>query len=406
MRKLTGLIVAILLLVSIVGCGSKDTYNTLPQDGEKEPTSIINGILKDVDLVSAGIVLTGYNGDMKLSPDGKMVVFSGYNFTNDYNLDSKVVLANLEKGEVKTFSDASRVLSWFPDNLKVLYVNDSGLKILDTSTGEHKTIAQDSWYGAISPDGNLVAYVQRGKGLFIYDIATSQSRNLTGDGYHWYPIWYPDGKHIFYFCDLGQELGDGAGMLEGMAKISVDTGEVQRLGSKEGKFRRAQWIVPGKSLHIAAGWDDGFSHGIYNLEQNKYVDLGESLMDSSYFLAVDIKNGRLLKSTKGQVEVYDGQGTVVQSYSLPAIEQEYFNFTVSPKGDQIAFVQGDYGWFIESEIQGNKVKIADYTGQNVKELSGEYKYNETITWDKVGENVISLQMDQEKITSISVMAVK
>jgi len=38
-------------------------------------------------------------------------------------------------------------------------------------------------------------------------------------------------------------------------------------------------------------------------------------------------------------------------------------------------------------------------------LTTEYKYNDIILWDQAGENVITLQMDKEKIIAIKVLPV-
>lgn len=408
-RKLACILLAGVFLVSgLSGCGQRE--NTPPANNGKEKSGVVEkapkAVLKDIDLVAKGIHLTGYHQDLLLSPDGKTAAFSGYNYAANNDLEFKLVLADLAGGEVKTFNKASRVLGWLPDGTSLLYHFEGTLSLLDTKTGSSKEIAKDSWFASISPDGKQVAYAPRGLGLFVYDIGSSQNKQLTKNQYDKYPVWYPDGKHLFYFSDLGKPLGDGAGNLEGMAKISLETGQTERLTNEEGKFRSAAWIVPGKSLHIKKGFDDGYWHGILDLEQNKYIDLGENPNDATFFMSVDPLKGQLIKTAKGQVEILNARGAKISSYSLADQEQQNFNYTVSPQGEKLAFVQGDFGRYPDSKIQGNKVKISDYDGQNIKELSTEYKYNDSIVWDPFGENVIALQMDMEKILALRVLPVK
>ncbi|CCO07048.1 PD40 domain-containing protein [Desulforamulus hydrothermalis] len=394
MRKLLiFFIIAVLLAGSLSACGfivNKEPYMTL----------------KDIDFTAKGIYLTGYHQDLLLSPDGRKIACSGYYYNNDNNnVSSRLVLADLSSGETTAFNNADKVLAWLPDSHTLVYQYEGTLYLLNTGTGKKTEIAQDSWFASVSPDGRQLAYAKLGDGLFIYDIETGQSKRLTKNNEDRYPVWYPDGKHLFYFCDLGKQLGDGAGYLQGMAKISVATGQIERITEAEGKFRQAQWLIPGRALHIISGWDDGYSHAILNLERQKYVELGENIIGDAFFVTVDTGKGQLIKSYRGQVEIYDELGDKIKSYCLPETHQTNFNYTVSPRGDKLAFVQGDFGRFGDSQINGNQVKISDYDGQNVHTLTPEYKYNDSIVWHPDGQNIIALQMDQEKILGIKILAV-
>ncbi|SHK88840.1 TolB family protein [Desulforamulus aeronauticus] len=412
-RKWIGVILAsIFLASSIAGCvPAKDQPLVQPAKKDRQVVEKVGQeVLKDIDLPAKGVHLFGYHQDLVLSPAGTSVAFSGYFWDKEKNVKEQMVLANLVTGEVTTFDGVSKVLGWLPDNNILLYQTESTLSLLNSKNRSRLEISKDCWYGSISPDGKQIAYTVKGKGLMVYTIESAKHKQLTKNQDDWYPIWYPDSKQLFYFSDLQQNLGDGAGHLQGMAKISIETSEVTRLTDEEGKFRRAEWIIPGKSLHIVRGWDDGFYHGILNLSQNKYTDLGENLMDSSYFVAVDSKTGLLFKTSFGQVDIFDAIGNKQESYSLQEKNRQNFYYTPSPNGYKLAFVQGDYDRFLDSKIKGNKVMISDYDGQNVKELTPEYTYNDSIVWDKTGKHIITLQRlsqeGEDLISGLKILPIK
>ena len=133
-------------------------------------------------------------------------------------------------------------------------------------------------------------------------------------------------------------------------------------------------------------------------------------MDSSYFVAVDSKTGLLFKTSFGQVDIFDAIGNKQESYSLQEKNRQNFHYTPSPSGYKLAFVQGDYGQVLDSKINGNKVMISDYDGQNVKELTPEYTYNDSIVWDKTDKHIITLQRlsqeGEDLITGLKILPIK
>lgn len=419
--KLTILLMAIVLLLA--GCIAANN------DDEQDPGEVKNGYpvdLVDINLIEQDILITGYNNDLKLSPDGKKVAFSGYHWDYDtQNLESKTVLGDLTSGQTTVYNNAGRVMSWLGDSTKIIYVGDNTFGILDVNTGEAEEIAPIWTHAALSPDGKSIAYTVRGKiypwetdtlpesesGLWVYDLATGNKKQLTNNAEDWYPVWYPDSKRLFYFSDLGVELGDGAGHLQGMAIIGLDGEKHDILSDETGKFRRAEWIVPGKSLFIAGGWDDGFNYNILKLEDNTYVNIADDVNAiTPDFVSVDNKNGQVIKSGGGKVEFYDASGNKTSEYSLPEQDMHNYNYTVSPDGNMLAFIYGDFGRSIDSKINGNLVKLTSLDGSDVQSLTTEYKYNESIIWDRSGRHVLTLQADTvdavERIALLKVLPVE
>lgn len=413
------------LLLALAGCGfsgKEEGKKTSPKPDELKTVE-----LKDVILPDKIVDLSGYNNDIKLSPDGRSIAFSGYYFDEALQTqDSILVLVDLTNEETRTYNGPFRVLDWLKDGKGILYSTDNSIGLLDIQNGEKKEIEKVFTYACLSPDGKKVAYTVRGKmfswdtnalpegqaGLWLYDIATGNKKQLTNKADEWYPVWFPDGSRIFYFCDLGKDLGDGAGHLQGMATISMDGGQPEIMPQKDGKFRKAQWIVPGKSLYILEGWDDGYANSILNLEDGKYVSLDEGSYGPglSSEIVIDSKAGRLVRINNGQAEIIDVSGKVLGSFTMPEEENATFNFSVSPRGEVMAYVQGEFGRMLGSKVKGNVIELISLDGSNPRLLTTEYKYNESVIWDREGKNVITLQMERangkENISAIKVLPVE
>lgn len=382
--------------------------------------------LKDINLAAKGITLSGYNYDLKLSPDGKSVAFSGYSLEQGEEIpENKLVLADLNSGETRVFDGVGQVLAWLKDGKGILYADDSSIGILDIYSGESKKIENERTHAALSPDGSTVAYTVRGQevfpwvkkedprpeaGLWLYDIETGGKKRLTRDADAWYPVWYPDGKKLFYFCDLGKELGDGAGHLQGMAVISADGGRPQVFEQKQGKFRAAGWIVPAKSLHIIEGWDDGYFHSTLDLEQGKYVALEDNMGVEPYPVAVAEKKGWLVKAGHGKVEIMEASGNKVNEFSLPEEGQKVDSLIVAPGSEKMAFIISRSMSGPDGMIEGNRVMLASFDGKNFTNLTSNDKNNLSILWDREGNNVITLQSERfegsEKISAVKVLPAK
>ncbi|NMA67124.1 MAG: hypothetical protein GX957_12985 [Clostridiaceae bacterium] len=420
-------VVAMLFIaLTLAGCTQGDNGN-----GNKETGGNDKIELHSIDLVEKGILLTGYNNDLKLSPDGKTVAFSGHYYDYDKHVvDEKLVVADLVTGDTNIFEGINGVMGWHKDGTKILYLGDSEIGLMDIKTGEKKVIEEVWTYATLSPDGGKVAYTVRGQiypwdqnarpeseaGLWIYDLATGNKKQLTNNSDESYPVWYPDSKKIFYFCDLGVELGEGAGHMQGMAAISVDGGEQEVFPQKEGKFRRAEWIVPGKSMFVLGGWDDGTTYNILDLENESFVNIGDdSSIVSQDFVTVDKKSGLVLKSGFGVVEFYDTLGNKVIEFNVNGEDAQNFKYTVSPVDNLLAFVYGDYERGNVDDSRGNEVRLVTMDGENTRHLSGETGddgviYNESILWDAQGKNIIALQAEVfdgiDRITTIRVLPVK
>jgi Tol biopolymer transport system component len=98
------------------------------------------------------------------------------------------------------------VLSWSPDGRSITTRRtwDSGLSLIDASTGDVRAFATDGpvWGTSWSPDGSSVAVIVDGQqgGLFVLDVAAARMNLLDGaDPYTGGPpAWSPDGSIIAF----------------------------------------------------------------------------------------------------------------------------------------------------------------------------------------------------------------
>lgn len=179
---------------------------------------------------------TGIDYDASFSPDGKWIVFTSE-----------------RDPEGGGQADIWRV---HPDG--------GGLERLTTDTS-----MEDA--GALSPDGNSLAYVSTKGGahtanIWVMDLKSKRQRNLTGDGKvepsatmngYFRPSWSPDGKWIAFSSDHGEkwqgaETGAGAGHSHptSLYVMQADGSGMRRLTtSAEGNaFGAPRWSADGKKL--------------------------------------------------------------------------------------------------------------------------------------------------------------
>lgn len=291
------------------------------------------------------LLLNEYNQDLLFAPGGGRAVFGGYSYPGEENKgnNSKLLLLDLAVGVVNMLDEGEfiRTVGWDAAGENVLYVKNGSLYRLSMKDGRKNIIAEDTYYGTYSPDGQRIAFAQRNNGLWVCDSYGNNKERLTKTTQDWYPVWYPDSQHLFYFSDLGQELGDGAGHLQGMAKISVADSSIEAiLPQKTGKFRSAEWIVPGRSLHVVSGWDDGYFQHIVNLTEGEITDLGENFGNINYVTAVDTVAGRLLKASSEGIQIYDGSGNLQKSIKHSLDNLLYLSAAIAPDGRSVLMMGG------------------------------------------------------------------
>ena len=163
------------------------------------------------------------------SPDGKWIAFSS-NRHGQYD----VFVVPVKGGRPKrlTFDSADdQATGWSPDSQSILFMSgreaDVPFRIelysVSIDGGQPKRIsAYEGREGAYSPDGQHIAYV-RGPGqwyrkfyrgssnddIWISNADGANNRQVTKhNGQDSYPMWAPDGKHLYYVSDVGSGVAN------------------------------------------------------------------------------------------------------------------------------------------------------------------------------------------------------
>src|ERR1019366_5638740 len=223
------------------------------------------------------------------SPDGKWLAFSS-NRHGQYD----VFIVPVKGGRPKRLTHDSaddHVTGWSPDGQHILFMSarqsDFPPRVefysVSINGGQAKRISafegRDATY---SPKGDMIAYV-RGPGLWyrkgylgssnddiwICNADGSDNRQITfHKGQDNYPMWAPDGKHLYYVSDC-------AGGLANLVKLPIEgeRGELlpskptpQALTSHKDEFvRRARMSAYGETIVYECGPDIW----VYSVKQGK-----------------------------------------------------------------------------------------------------------------------------------------
>lgn len=162
-------------------------------DRAREDTMRRSLCLLTVAMVAAWAVLPApaASATTDLDPGGDIAYVDG----------GVIRLADLEKGTLVDL-DVGRAPVWSPDGRDLAYEAQDGaempLRVLSSGVELPTGLHELDW--AWSPDGDEIAWVSRRENdLWVTDVATGQSRNLTnGSVDARYPQWTPNGRTIVF----------------------------------------------------------------------------------------------------------------------------------------------------------------------------------------------------------------
>ncbi len=161
----------------------------------------------------------------KISPDGKMIAFTG-----QYDGNADVYVMNVHGGNITRLTyhpDGDMVVGWHPLNNKIIFQSSrlspaGGTRLFTISpdgTGVEPLILHEAGSGSFSPDGKQIAYNRlslenrtwkryRGgmaQDVYIYDFATQKEVKLTDfKGTDRIPLWI--GDKIYFSSDRDDVL--------------------------------------------------------------------------------------------------------------------------------------------------------------------------------------------------------
>lgn len=267
--------------------------------GVEIESSTIKRISPD-ELGFEGAGFNTYEGTIWL--DDNKILTTVYGVSGD-TYTQHLILLDINTGKFEKVYEGEYILLRFvtPDRRYVI-LNDNGLKIVKLDSSKTvKLISGEGFDCALSPDGETIAYSEQG--IWLYDILSGRKKRISDKEGDISPIWFPDGERILFIGDLGgQELGDGAGHLQGIFEMNIHNPSDKKMIDEEwkSKFHFIEWVIPGEIVHVEEGWDDSFESILLDIYNN------------SKRPACSINNGETLHYMTGDFRLYvfDGNSTV------------------------------------------------------------------------------------------------
>jgi hypothetical protein len=136
--------------------------------------------------------------------------------------------------------------------------NFATLHLANPDGSDLHAVVNGGW-GALSSDGTHLAYVNE-TGLNLVDLSTGQGFTLNGDGYH--VIWSPDDRRIMYTNTFNLFVANA----DGSAVQTIDTGSAQVIAPMG-------WLSDNQTIVYSAMGGEGFNVKSYNLQSGETKDL-------------------------------------------------------------------------------------------------------------------------------------
>ena len=193
------------------------------------------------------IVDPGLELDPALSPDGKLVAYSGaQGVLTVRQTDGGSSVQVIREGDTR-----GRWPAWLPDGQRLVFVSARGIEVVAALGGPPRLLVADAHLDrgvTVAPDGRMFAFVSHDS-LLAAPLDGGQSR-LVARGYEVHsPSWSPDGRWIafvqgnFQYIEV-TDLGNSAHSSIWLAPASGGT---------------ARRVTDEHSLHVSPAWASGRS---------------------------------------------------------------------------------------------------------------------------------------------------
>lgn len=232
-----------------------------------------------------------------ISPDGKLVAYSIERNESKERPQRRLNILDVETGRTTALADRTGGAVWSPDGQWLAFNGSEGLQIAKKDGTNVTRVAQPEstntplpFPGAAvawSPDGRTLAYVSAAPGsetaeasgdpvvirrflykpdleegesrrndnrrlhIFLYDVATRQTRQLTSGNHHEHSIsWSPDGAEIVFVSNIDED--EDRFFNYDLFIVRVKDGAIRRLTATESAEYQPQFSPNGKSILFLA----------------------------------------------------------------------------------------------------------------------------------------------------------
>ncbi|MBV9493445.1 MAG: S9 family peptidase [Acidobacteria bacterium] len=232
-----------------------------------------------------------------ISPDGKLVAYSIERNESKERPQRRLNILDVETGKSTALADRTSGALWSPDGEWLAFNGSDGLQIAKKDGTNITKVAQPESTNtplpfpgasvAWSPDGRTLAYVSAVPGsetaeasgdpvvirrflykpdleegesrhndnrrlhIFLYDVATRQTRQLTSGNHHEHSIsWSPDGAEIVFVSNIDED--EDRFFNYDLFIVRVKDGAIRRLTATESAEYQPQFSPNGKSILFLA----------------------------------------------------------------------------------------------------------------------------------------------------------
>ena len=207
---------------------------------------------------------TGKLFGLDWSPDGKRILFA--KTSGIAGEIGKTLIMSVNGNDEEVLMEGVADAVWSPDGKTVAYLSygtEIELHLMDLGTKEDETIltlgSGDSLGSSWSPDGERLVFALgslKSSNLFVSDIATGETTQITEDGLADSPVWSPQGDVIAYHKFSSDGLVSSLSLIRSDGSCEVEIPNLDRVGSPT-------WLPDGKTLGFIA------LDGIYTLDLEK-----------------------------------------------------------------------------------------------------------------------------------------